>query len=178
MRYIPWGLAVWEWLPALSLQSDLIKCKILQSHCHPLRTLHISSLCSQVFLLLQIKPKANMTLPLWQRWIAPSMHFLISLLVVKKTLSFKRAHPAGDISQPSLQPSRSLWLCCGQWNVSRSGCVSTDAPLTLLRDYLCTTFKSLIFHWWIFFSACTIIFLKLFLSASNLVFSWCYFVPL
>lgn len=106
-------LNIWEWLLALSLQSDLIKCNILQSRCLSLRMLHISSLCSQLFLLLQIKSKVNMNC---SQYAFP--HFPFGN---RKTPSFKSAHPAGGISQPSLQPNRSMWLCFGQWTVSRSG---------------------------------------------------------
>lgn len=159
MCYSPWGLE--RLRMALSLQSDLIKCKMLQSHCLSLRMLHISSLCSQLFLLLQIMSKVNMTLSLWQRWIAPSMHFLISLSVIEK-LWVLRVHTQLEVF-PSLLCSQvgpcDYVLVNGPW--AEVACVCTDATVTLLKDYLCTTFKSLIFSLInVFSSACTVIFLK------------------
>lgn len=167
MCWIPGSLHVWDWLPALSLlNSKLIRCKSLQQHCLSCRTLNISSLCSGFSSAAdQVRGK----------------HDVFPVRKMNYSQCAFLHFPFGNITEPQvlrrhtqLETFYSL-LCCqvgpcdyvlvnGTW--AEVACVSTDAPVTFLKDYLCTTFTSLIFLWWFswfFFSAHTAIFLKLFL---------------
>lgn len=175
----PEFLQVWEWLPTLCLQSDLVVCQSLQSHCLSLRTLNISSPRSQVFLLLQIKSKANMTFFLGQRWIAHDIHhphLPFSNRRPSPNLSYKRA--PGQRCFPSLLCSQ---VCPCDYALmgehEQEQCVSLQIPLRPFWGVISVRPLDLWFSdFFLFFSAYTVIFLKHSLSVSNLVFSGFYFV--
>lgn len=118
----PEFLHIWEWLPALSLQSDLTEHKSLQSLCLSLKTLYVLKFffCCRWCL----RPTWPFPMPFGDEWLPISI-FFIFLLVTQglPQTGVVRGHTGTQLetsSQPPLQPGVSMWLSFGQRSMRRS----------------------------------------------------------